>query len=269
MKTGLKGRAAVVSGGSKGIGKAIARALAAEGVNVALLARTQTDVEAAAAEIAKEFGVQAHGVSCDVTNPDSTKAAAATIAAKPGFGTIHILVNNAAGPITRMDRQIEWPDSEWESAVDVKMLGALRLVRDFKGLMPSDGTGRIINVAGASGVAVWSPALIHGINNAALIFATGFLAADMAPFKVTVNAIVPGLVGTEFRQGWAEGLGKQSGKTAEEAVGDICKQKGILFGRWAELEEVADLAVFLASDRAAYITGAKIPIDGGFSVNSR
>jgi 3-oxoacyl-[acyl-carrier protein] reductase len=269
MKTGLKGRAAVVSGGSKGIGKAIARALAAEGVNVALLARTAADVERAAAEIAEEFGVQAHGVACDITDPESVKAAAAAISAKSGFATLHILVNNAAGPITRMDRQIEWPDQEWENAVDVKMLGALRIVREFKAFLPTDGTGRIINVAGASGIAVWSPALIHGINNAGLIYATGFLAADMAPSKVTVNAIVPGLVGTEFRQEWATGLGKQAGTTAEQAVGNICKQKGILFGRWAELEEVGDLAVFLASDRASYITGAKIPIDGGFSVNSR
>lgn len=269
MHTGLSGRSAVVTGGSKGIGKGIARALAGEGVNLVLLARTESAVGAAAREISDEFGVTAVGIAADVTSTESMRDAVREIGGHPSFATINILVNNAAGPISRTDRQIEWPDDEWQSAIDVNTLGALRMVREFMMLLPSDGTGRIINIAGASGVAVWNPALIHGISNASLIFATGFLAADMAPQRVTVNAIVPGLVGTEFRQKWAERLGAEQGKSAESAVADVCKEKGILFGRWATVEEVGDLAVFLASDKASYITGAKIPIDGGFSVNAR
>jgi Enoyl-(Acyl carrier protein) reductase len=113
------------------------------------------------------------------------------------------------------------------------------------------------------------PALLHGINNAALLHMTGFLAADLAVNKVTVNAVVPGLVGTEFRQTWAKELGERQGKSTEEFVGEFCKSKGILLERWAEVSEIGDLVVFLASDRASYITGAKIPIDGGFSINSR
>ena len=95
---------------------------------------------------------------------------------------------------------------------------------------------------------------------------TGFLAADLAVNKVTVNAVVPGLVGTEFRQTWAKELGERQGKSTEEFVGEFCKSKGIL--RWADVSEIGDLVVFLASDRASYITGAKIPIDGGFSGSS-
>lgn len=269
MDTGLAGRAAVVSGGSKGVGKGIARALAAEGVNLVLLARTEAAVQEAARQIAEEFGVTAIGIAADVSDTTSLRDAARQAAAHPAFATIHIIVNNAAGPIARMDRQIEWPDEEWHQAIDVKTIGALRLIREFMHLLPEDGTGRIINVAGASGLAVWNPALIHGINNAALIYATGFLAADMAPRQVTVNAIVPGLVGTEFRQEWAKKMGEAQGKSPEEALAEYCDQKGILLRRWATMEEVGDLAVFLASDRARYITGAKIPIDGGFSVNSR
>lgn len=269
MQTGLKGRAAVISGASKGIGKGIARALAAEGVHVALLARSEQELKQAAAEIADEFGVVALGLPTDITRTDDLKAAAASLAVHPAFKTVHILVNNAAGPITSPERQIVWPDKDWMDAIDVKTVGALRVVREFLGLLAADGTGRIINVAGASGVAVWSPALMHGINNAALIFATGFLAADLAPQRVTVNAIIPGLVATEFRQDWAEQMGKAQGKSGDEAIADLCKAKGIMLGRMAKMEEIGDLATFLASDRAAYITGAKIPIDGGFIVNAR
>jgi 3-oxoacyl-[acyl-carrier protein] reductase len=155
------------------------------------------------------------------------------------------------------------------TTIDVKTVEALRLIRETIHLIPHDGTGRIINVAGGSGIAVWSPALLHGINNAALLHMTGFLAADLAAKKVTVNAIVPGLVGTEFRQIWAKELGERQGKSTEEFVCEFCKSKGILLERWAEVSEIGDLVVFLASDRASYITGAKIPIDGGFSINSR
>lgn len=269
MDTGLKGRSAVISGGSKGIGKAIARALALEGVNVALLARTEKDVRAAAAEIEAETGVTAFGVVADITDTGSLQSAIDFLRGQPAFQSINIIVNNAAGPITSMDRQIKWPDKEWLSAIDVKTVGALRIVREFLPLLPQNGTGRVINVAGASGVAVWNPALLHGLNNAAVIYMTGFLAADLASARVTVNAIIPGLVGTEYRQTWAKQLGAQQGKSGEQAIKELCQGKGILLERWAEPAEIGDLAVFLASDRAAYITGAKIPIDGGFSVNVR
>ena len=134
------------------------------------------------------------------------------------FNALNIVVNNAAPPITRADRQIEWTDKEWFAAIDVKTVGALRLIRETIHLIPHDGTGRIINVAGGSGIAVWSPALLHGINNAALLHMTGFLAADLAVNKVTVNAVVPGLVGTEFRQTWAKELGERQGKSTEELL---------------------------------------------------
>lgn len=269
MHTGLAGRSALISGGSKGIGKGIAHALAREGVNVALLARNTSEVVAAAEEIAKDTGVTAIGVSTDITQTDSLKSAFTQICSKAPFATLNIVVNNAAPPITSLERQIEWPDEKWLAAIDVKTVGALRVVREALPFLPQDGSGRIINVAGSSGTAVWNPALLHGINNAAVIYMTGFLAADLAETRVTVNAIIPGIVGTEFRQIWAEQTGRQQGKSAQQFVGDLCKGKGILLGRWAEVAEIGDLAVFLASDRAGYITGAKIPIDGGFSVNAR
>jgi len=135
--------------------------------------------------------------------------------------------------------------------------------------MARDGNGRIINISGVAGTSVWMPALTHGINNSAMNQATTYLAQDLAGDRITVNAVSPGLVGTEARQGWAENMAKQQGKTQAEFVAEFCKRMGILSGRWAEMDEVASAVVYLASDRARYITGSKLFIDGGFSVNAR
>ena len=116
---------------------------------------------------------------------------------------------------------------------------------------------------------MWVPALTHGLNNAAMNQATGYLAHDLANQQITVNTIVPGLVGTEGRQAWAENMARQQNVTTEEFLASFCKRMGILAGRWATMEEVADTVLFLASDRARYYTGAKIIMDGGLNVNVR
>src|SRR5438128_244892 len=129
MELGLRGRVAVITGGSKGIGKAIGRALAAEGVDLMLLARGKDALEKAADEIATEFGVRVATAAADISNADSVKAAAE--ATKSQFPAVHILVNNAGGPIRRMDRQITWPDSDWMDDVNLKTMGMLRVIQAF------------------------------------------------------------------------------------------------------------------------------------------
>ena len=141
METGLAGRSALVSGGSKGIGKGIGRALAREGVSIALLARTEHEVLAAAQEIADETGATVVGVQADVTDTNSLKAVVAHLSGLASFNALNIVVNNAAPPITRADRQIEWTDKEWFAAIDVKTVGALRLIRETIHLIPHDGHG--------------------------------------------------------------------------------------------------------------------------------
>jgi 3-oxoacyl-[acyl-carrier protein] reductase len=269
MELGLSGRTALVCGASKGIGKGIARALAREGVNVALLARGQEALDDAAREIRAEAQVSVVTLSADITEADSVAAASRSLAALPGFSTLNILINNAGAPVTRNDRQVLWNDDEWRELIEVKTLGALRVIREFLPMMARDGTGRVINVTGSSGIAVWRPAVMHGLNNAALIHTTGYLAQDLWSERITVNAIVPGLVGTEYREEWADALARQQGKSREQFLADFCRERGIFMERWAEVEEVADLALFIASDRARYINGAKLNIDGGFSVNAR
>jgi 3-oxoacyl-[acyl-carrier protein] reductase len=267
LELGLKGRTALVTGASKGIGRAIARGLAREGVNLVLMARGMDALAATAAELASQHGVKALPVSADITKTDSVKAAAD--AAKAEFGTVHIVVNNAGNPMRRMDRQILWPDTDWIGDLDGKLIGSLRVTQAFLPLMPGDGTGRIINISGTASTIVWAPALTHGLNNAGMNQATGYLANDLASQQITVNTLVPGLVGTEGRQVWAENMAKQQNVTTEEFLASFCKRMGILSGRWATMDEVADSVLFLASDRGRYYNGAKIIMDGGLNVNVR
>jgi 3-oxoacyl-[acyl-carrier protein] reductase len=267
MDLRLKGRTALVTGASKGIGRAIAKGLAAEGVNLVMLARTRDAIEQAAEQIHREQGVKTLAVQADVRNIEQVKAAAE--AAKAEFGTVHILINNAGSGIRRMDRQINWPDVDWMDDLNLKLIGMLRVVQSFLPLMPRDWTGRVVNISGIAGVSAFIGALTHGLNNSAMNHSTSYLARDLAAEKITVNTVVPGLISTEWRHGWAENMGKQQGKSKEQFVEDICRAWGIVQGRWGSMEELADLVTFLASDRAGYINGAQIAFDGGYAINPR
>jgi 3-oxoacyl-[acyl-carrier protein] reductase len=267
LELGLKGRVAAISGGSKGIGKAIARGFAAQGANVILLARGKEQLDAAANDIKKESNVDVMTLQADIADMKSVQAAAA--AARERFGAVNIVINNAGNPMRRMDRQILWPDTDWVDDLNLKIVGALRVTQAFLPLMPSDGTGRIINISGTASMSVWAPALTHGLNNAAMNQATAYLAHDLASQNITVNAIIPGLVATEGREVWADNMAKQQNVTKEEFLSSFCKRMGIISGRWADMSEVADTVVFVASDRGRYYNGAKIVMDGGLNINAR
>lgn len=269
MELGLKGRTALVTGASQGIGYAIAAGLAQEGVAVALLARNREKLEAAAARLAAHHGVAVECVAADVSSTESVRGAVEALRASPTFASLNIIVHNAGVPATSPESQLHWDDPEWREVIEVKALGGLRLVRALLPMMATDGSGRIINVTGATGAAVLKPGLLHGAANAALIQATGYLAAELAAQSINVNAIIPGLVGTENRRKWLEGIAQSVGKPAEEVLTGVSKELGIATGRWAQMREIADLVTFLASDRASYINGAKIPIDGGLTLNIR
>jgi 3-oxoacyl-[acyl-carrier protein] reductase len=267
MDLRLKGRVALVTGASKGIGKAIARGLAEEGVNLVVLARGKEALEHTAEQIRKEQGVRVLAVPADVRDIAQVKAAAD--AAKAELGTVHIVVNNAGSGIRRQDRQITWPDSDWVDDLNLKLIGALRVTQSFMPIMPRDWTGRIINISGIAGISAFIGALTHGLNNSAMNHMTSYLARDLAAEKITVNTVVPGLIATEWRHGWAENMGRQQGKSKDQFVEDICRAWGIVQGRWGTMEELADLVTFLASDRAVYVNGARIAFDGGYSINPR
>jgi NAD(P)-dependent dehydrogenase (short-subunit alcohol dehydrogenase family) len=267
MDLGLKGRAALVTGASKGIGKAIALGLAEEGVQLALLARTATALETAAEEIRAATGVTVLALPTDIRDAAAVRASVERAYAE--LGPLHILVNNAGGPIKRPERQITWPDSEWRDDIDTKTLGMLRVTQAMIPHMPTDGTGRIINISGVAGSSVLTSALTHGLNNAAMNHVTSYLAADLATARITVNAVIPGLIATEWRENWAQSAGEQRKLSKQQFLDQTCREWGIVAGRWGTMREVADAAVFLASDRAAYINGAKLTVDGGYAINVR
>jgi NAD(P)-dependent dehydrogenase (short-subunit alcohol dehydrogenase family) len=267
MDLRLKGRVALITGASKGIGKNIARGLADEGVHLVLLARGKDALEHAADEIRNATGVRVLAVPADLRDNESVRAAAGAAAAE--FGTVHILVNNAGGPIKRAERQITWPDTDWVDDVNTKTIGMLRMIQALLPSIPTDGTGRIINISGIAGSSVLSSALTHGLNNAAMNQVTTYLAKDLGPSRITVNSVIPGLIATEWRQGWAEAQAKIRGTTTQGFLDEICREWGIVSGRWATMEEVTDLVVYLASDRASYVNGARIPVDGGYTINVR
>jgi len=223
MDFGLQGRTAVITGGSMGIGKAVATSLAAEGANLVLIARGEEDLQAASAELGQS-GAEVLPLVADLTDPESVDAAAEQAAER--FGTINILVNNAGHRMRSMDRQIYWKDEEWLGDVDIKTFGMLRAVRAFHPHLATDGSGRIVNVSGVAGEMIFHTALTHGLNNAAVIQATKYLAADLAPDKITVNTVSPGLVATEWRHGWAEMMAGNQDKSKEEFLADYCRAMG-------------------------------------------
>ena len=267
MELGLRGRAALITGASRGIGRAIAQALASEGVRVALLARTEPALRATAEAIGAATGVAVLALPCDVR--DAASVAGAVQRARAALGSLHILVNNAGGPIKRPERQIQWPDTDWRDDLDTKTLGMLRVTQAVIPHMPTDGTGRIINISGIAGSSVLTSALTHGLNNAAMNHATSYLAADLAVARITVNAVIPGLIATEWREQWAQHAAQQRQLSKQQFLDDTCRAWGIIAGRWGTMDEVADAVLFLASDRAAYINGAKLTVDGGYAINVR
>lgn len=267
MDLGLDGRSALITGASRGIGKAVGHALAREGVSVALLSRTASDLERAGTEIRESTGARVLTLTADIRDPDAVAAAVDEAAAV--LGTIHVLVNNAGGPIKRPERQITWPDADWRDDIETKTLGMLRVTKALLPHMPTDGTGRVVNISGIAGVSVLTSALTHGINNSAMNHATSYLAADLAASRITVNAVIPGLIATEWREAWAERSADARGETKDAFLERTCAEWGIVAGRWGTTQEVADAVLFLASDRAAYITGARLTVDGGYSINVR
>ncbi|RMF82640.1 MAG: SDR family oxidoreductase [Chloroflexi bacterium] len=267
MDLGLRGRTAVITGGSTGIGKAAALGFAAEGVNLVLLSRTKETLEAAADEIRAAHNVEVFAIPTDITDSEAVNKAAAMTAER--FGAVHILVNNAGHRMRRLDRQIFWDDDDWLADINGKTVGMLRVLRAFLPQMVTDGTGSIINVGGIAGTSIYENALTHGLNNSAMHHITGYMAYDFAAENIRVNAVIPGLIATEWRQDWADMMAEKLNVSRDEFLAQYCAQQGIIAGRWGQMKEVADTIVFLASDRASYINGTRIAVDGGFGVNPR
>ncbi|MFD0507623.1 SDR family NAD(P)-dependent oxidoreductase [Streptomyces chiangmaiensis] len=259
----MEGRTAFVTGGSRGLGFAIAQALLDRGAKVAIAARDESAVKAAAGRLTA--GSRAENVLpvvADVTDADSVNSVLAEVHAWQG--SLDILVNNA-GPQLAPSALDKVDEDVIAAAFDTKLIGFLRVAQAALPFLSRTGSGNIVNVVGATAHAVIPNTGPTAIVNAGVVALTSYLATEAAASNIRVNAISPGMTKTE---GWltkTEAMGKQQGKSAEEVRAGMAKGLGIRLDRWAEPAEIGAAAAFLASDDASYVTGQVLRVDGGLS----
>jgi 3-oxoacyl-[acyl-carrier protein] reductase len=256
MDLGLKGKVALVTGGSKGIGKAVTRGLAHEGAKVAICARGKSELEAAASEIAKATGGEIFVVAGDLTRDrDVQHIVDATVGR---FGRIDILVNNAgAAPGGLL---LDLTDEDWQKALQLKFMGYIRCMKAVIPHMLKQGGGRIVNVVGNDGVKPIGIELTPSAANAADLAVTVALAEQYGRENICINAINPGPVATERWDGLIGGIAKIRQIPVDEAQKRA--ERSIPLGRICTPEEVANVVVFVASERASFMNGAVITLDG-------
>ncbi|MGE0348125.1 SDR family oxidoreductase [Hydrogenophaga sp.] len=259
MDLGIKGKWALVCGASKGLGLGCAQALAAEGVNVVLVARGARDLEAAAAELrAASPGVSVLGVPADITTPEG-RAAALSVAGGPGTA-FDIVVNNAGGPPPGDFRA--WDRDAWIKALDANMLTPIELIKATVDGMAQRGFGRIVNITSG---AVKAPIDILGLSNGARSGLTGFVAgvarSPIAAQGVTVNNLLPGAFDTDRLRVTMEGAANKTGQSVD-AIAEV-RRKAIPARRFGTPQEFGAVCAFLCSVQAGYITGQNVLADGG------
>jgi 3-oxoacyl-[acyl-carrier protein] reductase len=257
MDLELKDKIALVTGASRGIGRAIARGLAAEGARVVMCARDKARLETAAAEIGRETRVEPVIVAGDLSRLEDVERVVGEVHGR--FGRIDILVNNA-GAIRGGDF-FAIPDAQWADDWSLKLLGYIRMARAALALMRAQGGGRIINVVGAAARNPSASYLPGGVANAGLVNFTKGLADLAAPHGILVTAVSPAATATER---WERLIAQQAaaaGKSLEQYRAEVAETYPL--GRIARAEDVADLVCFLASARASFLTGICITVDGG------
>ena len=260
MDLELTGKAALVTGGSKGIGKAIARALAQEGVDVAIAARTQETLEATAAELAAETGRRIVPIVCDTGSTTAVNAMVAS--AVEQLGRLDILVNNAArpgggpGPVPPLEGIT---DENFAEEMNTKVLGYLRCARAAAPHLKANGWGRIINISGMG--ARQAGTAIGSMRNVAVSALTKNLANELGPYGINVTVVHPGATWTERMPDLMETRAAEQGVSVEEAMRRA--SGGNAVGRFIDATEVAHVVAFLASPKSVAITGDAIAAGGG------
>lgn len=258
MDLGLKNRVALVAASSRGIGRAVAEELAAEGASLVLCAREPQTLAEAAASIADSTGAHVLAVPADVTIVDDVKRL--VDAGTERFGKIDILVTNAGGPPAGTFEQIT--REQWEESVRLTLFSAIELARQVLPAMKQRRWGRILNI---TSIAVKQPVDGLMLSNSLRAGLTGFartLANEVAKEGITVNNIMPGYTRTERLEELANMLADQEGISVDEFRAKW--EKEIPMGRLGEPRELAAAVAFLVSERASYITGTSVQVDGGW-----
>jgi 3-oxoacyl-[acyl-carrier protein] reductase len=254
---GLKGRAAAVAAASRGLGRATARALAAEGASVALCGRDEGRLREAAETIARETGARTLAVVADVASPAECRAFVDRAAG--AFGRLDILVTNTGGP--RPGSFEAATDQEWETAYRVTLANVVHLVRAALPHMRKNRWGRVVNVASLSARQPVEGLVLSNTFRPAIVGLAKTLSNELARDGILVNTVCPGYTRTDRLDEVAQARARATGTTPEaviEALG-----QGVPLGRIAEPDEFAAVVAFLCSERASYVTGQTLAVDGG------
>jgi 3-oxoacyl-[acyl-carrier protein] reductase len=254
MDLKLKGKVAIVTGGTQGIGKATAQRLAAEGVGVVVAARGRELLDAVAAEI-RAAGGSVAAVQADVSRAEDCARLVAE--ATTAFGRLDILVNNAGTSATGEFESVT--DETWQADFDLKLFAAVRLSRLAIPHMKQQGGGRIVNITNIGAKQPRAKSMPTTVTRAAGLAFTKALSKELAPHQILVNTVCIGMV----RAGQHEKKAAKAGVALEEFYANMAKD--IPLGRVGRAEEVANAIAFLASDAASFITGSSINLDGGAS----
>ncbi len=260
MDTNLSGHTALITGGSLGLGLATASAYYQAGAKVAILARRQGPLAEARETVRRESSPQGsaiEGYVCDVT--DAANVAAVFEQLSTELGSVDILVNNAGQSAAKPFPDIS--DQEWQADIDLKLMAAVRLSRLVWPHMQAEGWGRIINLLNVYAKAPAANTAPTSVTRAAGMALTKVLAGEGAPHNILVNALLIGFIKSDQIRRRHEASG--SDQSLQEFI--TAAGAGLPMGRMGEAEEVANLALFLASDAASYVTGCAINMDGGLS----
>lgn len=254
MDLKLNNKVALVLAASKGLGRAVAMALSAEGARVIIGSRNKYELKKTAAEISLQTGNEVIAIPVDVSKADEISGFITKAAAQ--YGTIDILLNNAGGP--PFDRFEHFDDGQWQKTFELNLLSFVRASRQVLPYMQQAGGGRIINIISGSVKSVLANSVLSTSMRMGVVGMAKMLADEFGPYNITVNNIAPGLILTDRIKHTLP-----SGIDIEKAIKE--KTKGIPLGRIGKPEELAALATFLASEQAAYLTGTTIQVDGGAS----
>jgi len=256
MDLGLKGKTAIITGASRGIGEAIGRVLAEEGVDVCLVARSKDDLDKVAADIASKTSRRVVTHVADLSDPKAPEAAVKT--AVDAFGRLDFLINNAGA--TKRGDFFTLTEEDWAAGYGLKFFSAVRMTRNAWPHLKAN-KGAIVNIIGIGSRVASADFTIGGSVNSALVNFTK-ATADMGQFQgVRVNALNPGHVQTSRLERRLEATMKAEGITREQAIKRDVEHLGI--NRFGDPREIADLVVYLCSSRAAFMNGSVIDIDGG------
>lgn len=257
METGLKGKVALVSGASRGLGRAVAEGLAAEGCALAICARGAEGLASAAEDIAQQHGVQVRHEAIDLSQAEAGTEFVQR--ALQQYGRVDVLVNNAGGPPAG-----GWEDfsqADWRRVVELTLFSAQEMTREALPVMRENGWGRVINMTSISVKQPLAGLMLSNSIRAAVVGWAKSLADEVASQGITINNVMPGYIHTERVEALLAHKAKTQGISRDQALAEVVK--AIPLGRAGRPEEFADLVVFLASERASYITGASYLIDGG------